>query len=186
MSPLPKGTEVLFLIDSSSDVTPADFQLQKLFVKTLFFHFNISQTQSRGAAVIYAADPYAIAGFSDVGFSSKVERARLLGTPRRIDKALEYGALLFKTSGRKGPKIIVLLTAGKSSVGSKPLKEAIRPLRNIGVQTFVVSLGEGSRSRDHVSLVDTPDDVYEVLDTGNLPIRAQPIAKEIRDKSSKL
>lgn len=185
-SPLPKGTDVIFLLDSSRGVTPADFQLQKQFVKTLFYHFNISQSGTRAGAVTYAAVPNFIAGFTDIEFSKKLNRASPLGTPRRIDKALEYAAQLFNTSGRKGPKIAVLLTAGRSSVGSRPLNKAIQPLRNLGAQTFLIAIGNDSHTQDLAPVVDTSDDIFKIKDIGSLPIKGRPIAKEIREKSSKL
>ena len=177
----------MFLIDSSKSVTPSDFQLEKEFVKVLSYHFNISQTGTRGGVVTYATNSYTIAGFADPEFSKKVNSASLIGTPRRTDKALEYAAQMFKRSGRKGQKIVVLLTVGKhkASVGSKSLNEAIQPLRNIGALTFVVSIGSDADPRDLAPVVDTSEDIFEVSYIGNLPVRGKPIAKQIRDRSSK-
>ena len=174
-------TDVVFLIDVSERVSSDLLRKQKDFVKSLASHFKISPAGPRGSAVIYAQNPYTISSFIERDFNSRVDSASPLSTPRRMDRALKHAADVFRTSGRSGRKIVVLLTAGRQQQSAKPLDEAVTSLRKLGAQTFVVAIGNEPDSRAILLAVDRPNDVFR-SSSEELHSKSRQIAKDIRDK----
>lgn len=174
-------TDVAFLIDASETVSSDVLRRQKDFVKSLASSFKISPSGPRGSVVVYARNPYTIASFIERDFNSRVDSVSVLSTPRRMDKALQHAGHLFRTSGRPGRKIIVLLTTGRQQRGAKPLNEIAIPLRKRGIQTFVVAIGREADQRDNLLAVDRPEDVFR-SSAEELPSKTQQIARAIRDK----
>ena len=173
-------------MDASQGVLPDVYSKEKDFVKTLSTHFNLQPSGPRGSAFIYAENPQTVANFGDPYFEERVDRAALLKeAPRRMDWALERAAQVLTRSGQEGRKIVVLLTTGKQSPGGKALSEAIKPLRQIGAQTFVISIGSTSDVRELYSVVDNPRDIFQVIRKNDLPQQARPISKKIKDKPGK-
>ena len=180
--PLNRGTDVVFLLDVSRGVTEDILKQEKEFVKSLAINFNISPFGPRGAAVMYADNPYTIGSFIERDLESRIDRASLLNTPKRTDRVVEHASQIFKTSGRAGRKIVVLLTAGKRAAGGKPLSEAIQPLHAIGAQIFVVSIGDGPDTRDLSLLLHAPEDLFSVRAPKDLPSQTLQIGRAIRNK----
>ena len=95
------------------------------------------------------------------------------GKTANIDKALLKVGDMFKVrnGGRAGvPKVVVLITASKSS-GEEPLKEAVEPLREVGVQLFVITVGNETdtelpeiTSKGFIDEVKNPKDLSNKTD----------------------
>lgn len=186
-SPLQRTTDVVFLLDASQRVPQEVYTEEKEFVKRLANHFNINTLGPRGSVIIYAENTYTVARFSDLRFEERINRAtRLNEMSRRMDRALEIAAQALITSGRHGRKIVVLLTTGKQLQGGKKLSEAVKPLRQIGAQTFVVAIGDKPRVQELYSIVDNTQDIFQVNRSGNLRQQARPISRMIRGKPCKL
>ena len=184
-SPLESETDVVFLIDVSRGVQPVDYKLEKELVKSLSYHFNISPTTARGSVVVYGNSPKTVAGFTDPNLQNRLKRAPLLSTPRRTDRALEHAARLLSNSQRKGQKIVVLISGGSQTPGGKTLAQAGKVLRDIGIKTFVVSVGKQATGRDYSPLVRTQQDVFKFPSFDVLPWQGVKIAQQIRNSSSK-
>lgn len=167
-------------MDSSRGVTNTVYKKEKDLINLLAKHFKISPTGPRGSAVMYADNPYTIASFVEQNFKARVDSAPFLNKPRRTDRALQQAAQLLSSS--KGRKIVVLFTAGEQAKGARPLEEAIQPLRKIGAQTFVVSVGRGVDNRRLLPVVDRSNDIYRVISPDKLLSLSTVIAKEIREK----
>ena len=136
-----------------------------------------------GSAVIYAENPYTIANFGDPYLSERVDRVSLLKEfPRRIDRALERAARILSKAGKTERKIVILLITERHSAGGKHFIEAVKPLRRIGSQTFVILFGNESNVDAFSSLVDTPRDIFRVGTVNNLPQHVRTISKKIREK----
>ena len=183
-TPLKKGTEVIFLVDSSTNVSDNIYAKEKEFVQKLAENFNISPKGPRGSAVIYGSDPFTVARFGEHDFHGRVARASLLKTPRRIDKALEQAANMFSASGSgsNNRKIVVLLTTGKQTHKGKSLSEAIEPLRRLGAQTFVVAIGPEANSQELGHIAKHRQDIFPVASHNDLSSRAKSTSTYIRDK----
>ena len=185
--PLTGETDVIFLLDSSRGVSPEDFGLQKEFVKSMAYNFNTSPNGPRASAARYGGQAITIVEFTDRDFVERVNRAAAVSTPRRIDGALEYAAQMFRRTGRKGSKLVILLTAGKQSRApdAKPLQRAVEPLRILGAQTYVVSVGREPSSGELSPVVEQPRDIFQVLISGELPNRGPTLAKQIQERTGK-
>ena len=176
---------MVFLIDASQGVGAKIYEKEKELVKSLANHFNLFPTGPRGSAVNYAENPRTVARFVDTDFHGKVDGATLLGSPRRIDRALEHAAQILANSTRKRRKIVILLTAGRQATGAKPFNEAVKPLRDLGAQTFVVAVGSKPDIRELYSVVQNPRDIFNVPREDELLHQSQSISRKIRDKPSK-
>ena len=184
MTPLKRDTDVVFLLDASEGVTPDVYDMQKKFIVSVATQFSISPTGPRAAVIMYDSFAYTIVPFGGANLKGKVEKALLIGLPRRMDEALEQAQRLFTRSSRDGRKIVILLTAGRQAVQPdvKPLGEAVKPLQNLGVQTFVVAIGLHPDNNEITPAVDERQDVFKVTIPQNLPSQAPRIARKIRDK----
>ena len=109
--------DVLFLVDSSSDISANDYEKEKTLVKALIQTFNSLPNKSRTALITYGNRPQVVFEFqndlSSDALQRKIDSALQMGGGRRIDRALEEGVKLMKTSGQSIPKIVLLITAGR-------------------------------------------------------------------------
>lgn len=181
-APLQQNTDVVFMFDASENVQPNIFRIEKDFVKTMARHFNLSPLGPRGSAVIYGQNAVTVSRFTDPNFESKVDGANLLGTPRRLDIALEHSARILSSSRKGVRKIAVLITTGNSVTRSKSIEVATRPLRRIGAQIFVVVIGEDVNIQKLLFAVDRLQDVFRAQRAQDLQPQTLPIARVIRDK----
>lgn len=181
--PLARETDVVLLLDGSRGVSRENLRHQKQFIKLLANHFGLNPYGPRGSAVIYGQRPLTLATFTSSDFNQRVDRASVLRTPRRMDRALEQASRMLSQRGRRGRKIVVLLTAGSQSRDAPSLDEAIKPLKQLGAQVFVVGIGQQIGTRQIRLAVDRPQDIFKVLSHTNLPSKSQPIAVKIRSKT---
>lgn len=180
--PLQRNTEIVVLMDSSKGVTPDTYQIQKAFVKALVRSFTLSSKGPKGNVLMYAQFAYIITELRSPDVYNRINSATLLGKPRRIDTALQQTAALLTRSKRTGRKIVVLLIAGNQTTGTESFTEAIKPLRRLQVQTFVVSVGQQMGTKVLKPLVDRLQDIFVIQQPANLLSKVGPIAKAIRDK----
>ena len=186
-SPLEHDSEVVFLIDGSKGVSEKLFKRQKNFVKKLATHFNVSSTGPYGSVATYDTHAYLVAGFVQPDFVKRVDDATAFGRPRRMDRALEQSYLQLSRSGRNGRKMVVLLTAGRDDPASDalPIGEAVKPLRNIGAQTFIIAIGEDHDIRGLEAAADKREDVIQIQLPYRIPLQSQPVARHIKENPCK-
>lgn len=173
---------MVFLLDASQDVSREEFKAEKDLIKSLANNFNLSPYGPRGSTVIYAEGPRTLSRFSDPNMIERVERSRLLGTPRRLDRALESAATILTQSQQNTRKIAILLTAGRQSQRGKSIRTAAEPLRRLGAQTFVIALGPVPDVQEVSQAVDRPQDLFRVTNFSKIVSQAKPISVTIRDK----
>lgn len=171
-------------MDASRGLTPEQYIAEKKFVKSLASRFGLNSSGPRGSVVVYAENPYTVSSFIARDFSERVDNAAFLGTPRRMDKALEHASSVLKTSGRDGRKIVILLTGGLQASGGKQIIEAVKPLQTIGAQVFVIPVGN-TGIRELTPAVDRPNDIFPVRSFADLRFQSRTIAEKIRMKPGK-
>ena len=96
------------------------------------------------------------------------------------DKTLREATRMFtvKYGGRAGyPKVLILFSGSKSD-GEEPLKEAVQPLKEEGIQLMVVTIGNNT---DPELPTITPN-VDKVDDADDLPEKADSLADKINKK----
>lgn len=178
-SPLEQQTDIVFMLDGSERVLPVVFKQQKDFVKALASNFNTSPKGPRASAIVYATNHSVVSSFDDPDFNQRVDASLLLGKPRRISSALEFAAQYLINYSTGDRKFVVLLTAGNQVFvsGTKSLKEAAKPLRDIDAEIFVVAIGEEPNTSQLNPIVDKPQNVLTVAIKEPIVSQARNISK---------
>ena len=187
---MPFHADVVFLIDSSSDVSWENFLREKDFVKSITTFMNADQNDTRLAAITYGrfaqGHEVGLVNESDV-FLSNLNRAPYVGGQRRMDLAIEKAAEILEGSRFLVPKVVVLLTAGKNSFdGRKLLANASQGLQDLGVTAYVVAIGRNADIKELGSIVDDERDIFNVSQFARLPVTSDSISKAIIDRAGKL
>ena len=174
--------DIIFLIDSSFGVSADNFNKEKEFIKYLSAALNLAPKGSRVGIVTYAS-------------YSRLIRLGILQTPeslgnvldgltrisglRRMDRALEKASVAFDNNRPLAKKIVVLITAGRQSRGGKPLAQAVRPLRTIGAETFVVAIGSDINEPELTPIVKRKQDITVVPRFDQLTSKVNSVADYI-------
>ena len=182
--------DVFFIVDSSESVSTRNYQLEKEFVKSLAREFNVLPGKSRAAYMTYGNFPWLLKRFETHSnpdeFTSIIDRSTAIGGRRRIDKTLEITAREFVNARPNIPKIAILITAGRQSADpeAEPFDSAIRPLRQLGVKTYVVSIGSTPDAQELNPLVEQSKDIFPQNSFNTL--KPKKVAKEIISRQGKL
>lgn len=189
--PLDITADVLFIVDSSSEVGQDNFVKEKDFIKSLAKSLNVSPEKSRVSVIIYSSTPRVEIKFGDYTTSSDFDRAldklSYVGKTRRMDLALESAARVLSGARSSVPRIAILLTSGRQSQepGARHLADAVQPLQSLGSKVYVVAVGKESSSQELSVIVEGPKDIFSVASFGELKPRARFIAADVADRSSK-
>lgn len=111
-----QGADILFMVDSSSGVSPYDFDKEKELIKDLIKAFSSHPANSRTAFITYGNRPRVVYDLdNDMGEETLLEAidaAQRMGGGRRTDRALNEALRLINISRRFAPRIVLLITAG--------------------------------------------------------------------------
>lgn len=92
--------DVIFILDSSSSVTPDEFEKAKEFVKLIARYLNITPGKSRGSVIIFSSTATPVVPFDGYTtmpeYNAAVDRVSQLSGTRRIDLAFRAAASLFQ------------------------------------------------------------------------------------------
>lgn len=96
------SADVIFMLDSSSRVTPEDYLNEKEFVKLIARYLNITPGKSRGSVIIFSTNATPILPFDGYttmsDFNAVIDRASQLSGSRRIDRAFRLAVTLFQSA----------------------------------------------------------------------------------------
>lgn len=189
--PTNANLDVLFLVDSSSDVSRENFQLEKQFVTSIARSLNVSPGKSRGALITYGQNPRISFRFDSNRNTAEFDRlvglARYMGGARRIDRALGDAADVIRNSRPNVPKVVILLTAGRHTTdpGAKSLDEAAKPLRDLGAKTYVIAIGDSVNKPQLRPIIQRPEDIIPVDGFTKLRPLGPSIGREVAKGASK-
>ena len=177
-------------MDTSSGVDLNDYKIEKGFVQRIAFHLGVFHRKSRAAIVAYGANASVTFGFGD--YSSNSEFLRLLngapsiGGERRVDRALDTAAVLLLDSRSTMPKAVILLMAGKQSseVDSIPMKNAARPLHQLGAWVYIMAIGQTDASELQKTTI-RPTDIFFARSFSGLYGYIAPVARYVANTSGK-
>lgn len=181
--------DVVFLVDASNSVTSLNFQLEKKFVKAMARSLNMSPDNSRASVIVYGSKHSVVLSLDEASdldsFKLAVDSASYVDGPRRMDLALEAAAAVMNQATRNVPKIVILLTAGKQSPTNAPfpLSSAVKSLRDVGAQAYVVAISGEPDEQELVTVVEERKDIFEVPEFEALLPRVTQIAKSIAERS---
>lgn len=180
--------DVLFVIDSSYQVTQDDYKREKEFIKSLLLSLNMTSDSSRAALITYGDHGSLASRFTGLqsfdDFDKSVDNASYVGGDRRIDKALKMVARVLNEAGPASSKLVIFLIGGRQASGGG-LDDAMEPLRQFGAKTFVISIGKQPDVQELRPLVSSPEDIVTVVTFKDLKSQTSRIANHISEKAGK-
>ena len=181
-----EDADLAFVVDTSGSISDESFQKQKDFVKVLASSFDPILAEHQLGLIAYSSDSQLEVSFQDKAdrkeFELAVDRIPHTKLRTRLDKALELASSrLFTASGgtRSGKrKIMIILTDGRQSQDpdTVPLKDAVLPLRQLGVRIYTVAIGDEVDLKELYQVTERNEDVFPVSDFDDLANMANDIA----------
>ena len=180
--------DVVFAMDSSSNVPFSNYKKEKDFVKDLARYLNVSPGNSRAAVVTYGSRAAEVIGFdirrSVSDFETAVDNSPYINGRRRIDRSLGKIVEIMTNARPTATKLVVLLTADKqlSEFGSTTPARAAKPLWEKGVNIFIIAIGR----RNILELRELlPVNIFRVAIYDDLKLQTATIGQMIVERSSK-
>lgn len=175
--------DIVFIVDSSNEVSRENYTKEKDFVKSLAKTLNLNPGKSGAAVIIYSSLASIEVKFdghaNSTLFDEAVDKLPYLGLLRRMDLGLQKAADAMKDARAGVQKVAVLLTAGRQSPPRELLDESVKPLRKLGAKVFVVAVGSKPDGQELLRIVDQPGDVRRVPNFEGLSSQTKPISKYI-------
>ena len=172
--------DVVFLVDSSSKLSPENFSKIKDFVKSLANNMGVPSKTSRAAVIFFDSLTRIPIRFETVrdfrSFSRILNTEQQIGGGRRMDRALQSAASIVQ-QGR--PSVVILVTGGSSDPDARPLDTAVQPLRAKEAKTFAVVIGSSSLVTEVAPSVEDPRDVLQVLSFDDLQFKSESLAARV-------
>ncbi|XP_029470754.1 sushi, von Willebrand factor type A, EGF and pentraxin domain-containing protein 1 [Rhinatrema bivittatum] len=145
--------ELVFLVDESSSVGPANFRSELRFVKKLLSDFPVVPTATRVAIVTFSSKSHVLARVDYISSSRpRQHKCALLGReiPAITYKgggtytkgALQQAAQILRHSRGNATKVIFLITDGYSNGGDP--RPTATTLRDLGVEIFTFGIWQGN------------------------------------------
>lgn len=183
------AADIVFIVDSSSEVSRENYNKEKGFIKSLAKTLNLAPGKTRGSVVIYSGVASLEIRFNaysnSTAFDEAVDDLPYLGSLRRMDLGLREGGDAMKDARPDVPKVVVLLTAGRQSLSSNLLPQSVKPLQDLGANIYVVAIGSQPDDQELRPVVKEPGDVLQVSTFDDLTPQTRPIAKHIVNKTGK-
>ena len=166
----------MFVLDSSSSVNPTNFQIGLQFIIKVCQYFDISYPLGTRVAVItYTNSPTIIFHFNTFIRKQDVLNAiaaiQYQGGGTRTDLALSEAYTKLFENPDNGvrpkelgvPRVLVLLTDGKTTSGTDSIIQPSNLLRNEGVNIFVIRIGPNINENELEIIASDPDSDHVIL-----------------------
>lgn len=161
-----KKLDVGIILDGSTSVTSKNWHKTLDFIKSFAKEFSVSKEEVHFGVLHFAWRVFMDFKISDQEFwnqdalANKVSSIRYPYGGTRTDLALTSARNNFfcekECGNRKGvPKVLLVLTDGKSSYNAQPVKEAAQPMKDAGVT--ILSIGVGSADEEELKEMATDD-----------------------------
>lgn len=171
----------MFALDGSRPLTSTQFSKLKEAILNMLKRYKISEKDAHVGILEFSSSVRIVSRLNNDNTIGRIKDILAAlqpstGSARVTDEALRVASnKLFDVAagGRPGAsKVLIILTHGKSS-GDVPPAEAVKPLRERGVNVFVVNIGpnadpmeaeEIATSGRHVISVDSPDETPDAME----------------------
>ena len=179
--------DIVFLVDSSSNVAPETYKKEKELVAKLSDTLNLVPNRSRVAILLYGEYPTRAIAFDVYSTPARLQEGLealvyiQLGK-RRIDRALTAAARRLAGQDRPVHKDVVLITVGKQSRDASSLAVAVQPLVALGARVFVVAVGSGPDLSALSKAVERRADIMPLPRFDDLNAQALTISDYIRNR----
>lgn len=177
--------DVVFVVDSSNEVSSHDYTSEKRFVKSVARALNLASKKSRVAVIIYsdyATTPIKFADYQTTGrFNDAVDNLIHIRRTRRMDRALFETVEALKQARPLVPKLVFFLTSGRQDTGAPSLDAAARGVTETGAIVYLVAIGQRPNLRELRVVVEKPDNIISVTAFGDLQQQSRDISKDAAD-----
>lgn len=169
--------DIVFALDGSRPLTVAQFSKMKEAVLNVLNRYTISEKETHVGLIEFSNSVNLISRLNKDNSISQIkdilsQLPPSRGLSRVTDDALRVASdKVFDISagGRPGAsKVFIILTHGKSS-GDTSLEEAVKPLKNTGVNVFVVNIGPKANSEEAKKIATSDEHVVPVVDPNKTP-----------------
>ena len=146
--PLEITADMLFLLDSSSAVSKADYGKELSFLQKIVGQFEISPRYVRAGIIPYGRTAELAVPLGSRTTNEAINRSinslPYIGGNKRIDRALKLAFQTFSQARPLVPKILLIFThGGQLADPGTDLRLPVQDLRGQGVSVFVIAIGEG-------------------------------------------
>ncbi|XP_066916536.1 coadhesin-like [Clytia hemisphaerica] len=166
-----KNIDIAVITDASTSVTSKNYLKVKEFVVKLTEEFHVGKDQTHFAMIHFAWRAYLDFNFADKEFwdvynlRNKIMSSKYTYGGTRTDLALKMAEekVFCDSCGTRGPnvpKVLIVITDGKSSYSSQTMTEASKGLK--GKKVTIISMGIG-RAIDNDELVEIATDREHVF-----------------------
>lgn len=174
--------DIIFLLDASSSIWGPNFQKELQFVKEVVDKFDVSAEMTHVAAFTFSDmtdKEIGLHAFTDRFSSTKaITNLRQLRGGTRTDLALEKAQAMMTKDGRKDvPHLVIVMTDGKSDLPGET-QVAAQLLKNHGISTFAVGIGESVDHEELKGIASQEDYVFTVNTFDALVTLKTLLAKE--------
>ena len=182
--PMPLSADIVFIVDSSFDVSVENYEKEKEFVKSLVKTLYLAPGKSRGSVIIRDRIVIRLDDHSNsTTFDRAVDDLPYFGSLRRMDLGLQQSVAALRDSRLGIPTVVILLTAGRQNSSRYRLGESVKPLRNLGSKVFVVSIGSQPDDQELLQVVERPNDIIRVSAFDDLTSETRTIARHIMNRT---
>lgn len=180
--PFDVTADIVFLVDSSSGVTPENYEKQKDFVASLAKQLNFGSGKTRVAVILYndyarQAIRFGVINSPEV-LRSFLDGLSLLRGGRRMDRALIGAAQALGGSRENVRKIVILLTAGQQTQASS-FDDAVKRLKAADAERFVIAIEPQASRGELRPVVEKNEDILSVNTFDGLKQEMVKIAEHI-------
>jgi collagen type VI alpha len=184
---------MVFALDGSRPVTIAEFSRLKEAVLDMLDRYTISEKDTHVGLVEFSSSVTVASRLNNDNSMSRIRDilASLrpsLGSARVTDDALRVASnKVFDISagGRPGAsRVLIILTHGKSTGDTTPA-EAVKPLKDAGVNVFVVNIGSKADPKEAEDIATSGEHVVPVDDPNNTPEVIRRVVDKLRKDLNK-
>lgn len=181
---MPLSADIVFIVDSSFDVSVENYQKEKEFVKSLVKTLYLAPGKSRGSVIISDRIVIRLDDHSNsTTFDAAVDDLRYSASLRRMDLGLQQSVAALRDARPGIPTVVILLTAGRQNSSRYRLGESVKPLKNLGSKVFVVSIGSRPDDQELLPVVERPNDIIRVSAFDDLTSETRTIARHIVNRT---
>lgn len=182
-------TDVVFVMDSSSEVTQSNYRDQKEAVKSMAHFLKVSSGRSRASVITYGNIPSLVVKFDGYqsfnSLENAIDRAPRIGGRRRMDLALEDAGRVLSEARSSVRRNVILFTSGRGDPSSRDLYEAAKRIFDENTDLFIVAVGRTPYFKELTAVVKKPGDVFNVSSFTNLRRDSEKITGSVKQRPCK-
>lgn len=179
-------TDVVFVLDSSSEVTQNNYRVQKEAVKSMAHSMKVPSGRSRASVITYGNIPSLVVKFDGYqsfnSLQNAIDRAPRIGGSRRIDLALENAGRVLSEARSSVRRNVILFTSGRGDPSSRSLYEAAKRIFDENADLYIVAIGNNPYLKELTAVVKKPRNVFNVSSFSNLGRDAEKVTTSVKQK----